>query len=122
MHDGGVVVPHLAGVSQPPAVAVAVVRAVGVAAVVTHGQTGGGPDPGILVELGRSRILLTINSCLIFCQWPCFFLYLSCNPQIKTTGVGSMIIIALIALQYIFSTNHIVLNSDFPHSPQCCSS
>ncbi len=52
MHDGGVVVAHLAGVSQPPAVAVAVVRAVGVAAVVTLRQTRGGPDPRILVELG----------------------------------------------------------------------
>ena len=52
MHDGGVVVSHLAGVSQPPAVAVAVVRAVGVAAVVTLRQTRGGPDPRILVELG----------------------------------------------------------------------
>ena len=52
MHDGGVVVAHLAGVSQPPAVAVAVVRAVGVAAVITHGHTRGGPDPAVLVELG----------------------------------------------------------------------
>ena len=57
VHDGGVVVSHLAGVSQPPAVAVAVVRAVGVAAVVTHGQTRGGPDPAVLEELGRPRIL-----------------------------------------------------------------
>ena len=57
MHDGGVVVSHLAGVSQPPAVAVAVVRAVGVAAVITHGHTRGGPDPAVLVKLGRPRIL-----------------------------------------------------------------
>ena len=57
MHDGGVVVAHLAGVSQPPAVAAAVVRAVGVAAVVTHRQTRGGPDPAVLVKLGRPRIL-----------------------------------------------------------------
>ena len=57
MHDGGVVVAHLAGVSQPPAVAVAVVRTVGVAAVVTHGQTRRGPDPAILEKLGRPRIL-----------------------------------------------------------------
>ena len=58
MHDGGVVVAHLAGVSQPPAVAVAVVRAVGVAAVVTLGQTGRAADPGILVKLGRAGVLI----------------------------------------------------------------
>ena len=57
MHDGLVVVSHLAGVSQPPAVASAVVRAVRVAAVITHGQTGGGADPAIQVELGGPRIL-----------------------------------------------------------------
>ena len=58
VHDGLVVVSHLAGVSQPPTVAVAVVRAVRVAAVVTHGQGRRGPDPCILVKLGRARILL----------------------------------------------------------------
>ena len=52
MHDGLVVVAHLAGVSQPPAVAAAVVRAVRVASVVTHGQGRRGPDPCILVKLG----------------------------------------------------------------------
>ena len=39
-------------------VAVAVVRAVGVAAVVTLGQAGRAPDPGILVKLGRAGVLL----------------------------------------------------------------
>ena len=79
MHDGGVVIAQLAGVSEPPAVrriltnkrqvlspnerpvspvAVAVVRAVGVAAVITLGQTGRAPDPGILVKLGRAGVLL----------------------------------------------------------------
>ena len=57
MHDGGVVVSHLAGVSQPPAVAAAVVRAVRGAGVITHGQTGCGPDPAIQVKLGGPRIL-----------------------------------------------------------------
>ena len=92
MHDGGVVVSHLAGVSQPSAVAVAVVRAVRVAAVVTLRKTGRGPDPRILVELGRPRILLTFL--LIMCQFPCFFLYLAIS-QIRTTGVWSMFIIAV---------------------------
>ena len=58
VHDGGVVVAQVAGVSEPPAVAAAVVRAVGVAAVITHGQGRRGPDPCILVKLGRARILL----------------------------------------------------------------
>ena len=39
-------------------VAAAVVRAVGVAAVITHRQTGRGPDPGILVKLGRAGVLI----------------------------------------------------------------
>ena len=39
-------------------VAAAVVRAVGVAAVVTLGQAGRGPDPGILVKLGRAGVLI----------------------------------------------------------------
>ena len=39
-------------------VAAAVVRAVGVAAVVTHGQTGRAADPGILVKLGRAGVLI----------------------------------------------------------------
>ena len=58
MHNGGVVVAQVAGVSEPPAVAAAVVRAVGVAAVVTHGQGRRGADPCILVKLGRAGILL----------------------------------------------------------------
>ena len=57
MHDGGVVVAQLAGVSEPPAVAAAVVRAVGVPAVVALGQSRSGPHPLILVELGRAGIL-----------------------------------------------------------------
>ena len=60
MHDGGVVVAQLAGVSEPPAVAAAVVCAVGVPAVVALGQSGSGPDPGILVELGRAGILAKV--------------------------------------------------------------
>ena len=58
VHDGGVVVAQVAGVSEPPTVAAAVVRAVGVAAVITRGQGRRGADPGILVKLGRAGVLL----------------------------------------------------------------
>ena len=57
MHDGGVVISQLAGVGEPPAVAVAVVCAVRVTTVIAHGHSGSGAHPGILVELGRPRIL-----------------------------------------------------------------
>ena len=57
VHDGGVVISHLTGVGEPPAVAVTVVCAVRVTTVITHGKSGSGAHPGILVELGRPRIL-----------------------------------------------------------------
>ena len=66
MHDGGVVVAQLAGVSEPPAVAAAVVRAVGVPAVVALGQSRSGPDPLILVELGSAGILSKVFNIEVF--------------------------------------------------------
>ena len=79
MHDGGVVVSHLAGVSQPPAVAAAVVRAVRVAGVVTHGQTGGGADPCVQVELGGPRILSKIQKYTNYFVSMSFYLSSSCQ-------------------------------------------
>ena len=81
MHDGAVVVAHLAGVSEPPAVAAAVVCAVGVAAVFAHGQNGSGPDPGILVELGRPGVLVNNKMCRYFVSIYHQFLYPSVNLQ-----------------------------------------
>ena len=60
MHDGGVVISQLARVSEPPAVAAAVVCAVRVTAVIALGQSRSGADPGIFVELGSAGILSTV--------------------------------------------------------------
>ena len=57
MHDGGVVISHLTGISEPPTVAPAVVRPVGVATVITLRQSGRDTHPLILEELGRAGIL-----------------------------------------------------------------
>ena len=87
MHDGGVVVAHLAGVSVPPAVAAAVVCAVGVAAVFAHGQNGSGPDPGILVELGRPGVLVNnIIKYELCVNISAFFLSVGQSPTIQVLG------------------------------------